>query len=132
MVRNSEGRVQIAATKREALRVTPLVVEALGLRWCLQWTTQHLFENIIVETDAEQVVKCLNGSLTLASIVNIILDCRDLLDHMHNINVVSVKRVRNLAAHALVKVAKNLGSRTWVGAVPDQVIQIICNDFVSV
>jgi len=42
--------------------------------------------------------------------------------------VCSVKRGNNAAAHGLVGVAGNIGTRTWVGNVPDQISSIICNE----
>lgn len=66
--------------------------------------------------------------LNIACIENIILDCRELMSHLHNIRVFSIKRGKNVAAHGLVGVATNLGSRSWLGYVPEPVSLIICND----
>lgn len=60
----------------------------------------------------------------IANIKNVILDCKELLSQMHNTKVLS----RNAATHGLVGVTRNLGSRTWMGNVPDPVSHIICND----
>jgi ribonuclease HI len=128
VVRNHEGAVSRAETKLESLKIDPTVAEALGLRWCLQWAKDQSFESLIVETDSEIVAKCINGSMHYANLDVIILDCLELLSGMRNSTVTSISRNRNSAAHCLVGMARNLGSRSWVGIVPDPLKSIICKD----
>lgn len=128
VVRNHEGAVSRAETKLESLKIDPTVAEALGLRWCLQWAKDQSFESLIVETDSKIVAKCINGSMHYANLDVIILDCLELLSGMRNSTVTSISRNRNSAAHCLVGMARNLGSRSWVGIVPDPLKSIICKD----
>lgn len=51
----------------------------MGVRWCLAWVLEKQFFNVIIETDAEVVVKRLYGGPVLAEIEPLILDC---LDHL--------------------------------------------------
>lgn len=51
---------------------------------------------------------------------------------MQNSSAVYIRRDSNLAAHALVGVARKLGTRTWVGSVPNPVLPIVCNESVHV
>lgn len=84
LVRNHEGAVSFAATKLERMKTSPTMAEALGLRWCLQWAKEQEFENLIIETDGEIVVKSLQGNTKLVVIDPIILDCKDILSQMQN------------------------------------------------
>ncbi|CAJ2662282.1 unnamed protein product [Trifolium pratense] len=60
--RNYEGGVLAAITKRETINSTPLVAEALGLQWCLNWILEQKLQDVVVELDSEVVVKCAYGS----------------------------------------------------------------------
>jgi ribonuclease HI len=126
--RNSEGGVLTAMTKRETIKSTPLVAEALGLRWCLNWILEQKLQDVVVELDSEIVVKCASGSLCNTDIDMIIVDCLDLLGRLTNVRIVAVKRCKNRAAHGLVGMARNVGSMLWWGNVPEPVASIICND----
>jgi hypothetical protein len=37
---NQSGVVQFSACKREAIEIDPVSAEALGVRWCLQYTAE--------------------------------------------------------------------------------------------
>lgn len=128
LTKDSGGRVLFATTKREDVRVNPLLAEALGLRWCLSWAKDQNFDTLIIESDAEMVVRCLHGQVSIASIENVVFDCRDLLSQMLNTRVLSIRRARNAAARGLVGVARNLGSKIWLRNVPVPVSHIICNE----
>lgn len=128
LVRNFEGKVSFTATKREKIRVSPLLAEVLGLRWCLQWAQEQHYKELIIETDSEIVVNCLYGLSKNACIDHLILDCKEILSYMHNTSVKSSRRTRNAAAHGMVGAAKLLGSRTWFGNVPEPVHQIVCTE----
>lgn len=129
--RNHEGAVSFAATKLESIKTNPTLAKALGLRWCLQWAKEQNHPKLIIETDAELIVKCLYGNIKLALIDSVILDCKMLLEQMCNTRIVNVRRESNAAAHALVGLAKSSGSRSWVGNVPNQIMHIICMDSTS-
>jgi ribonuclease HI len=126
IVRNDVAAVSYAAT----LKVSPMLVETLGLRWALLWLKEQHFDEVINETDAEQVIKYLKNQIKVSEISNVILDCLALLAEMEQVSVSFLSRKRNLAAHSLVGVASSVGSKSWVGNVPYQIDHIICNDFV--
>jgi hypothetical protein len=58
ILRNHVGAVIYAATKKENVQVSPLLTEALGMRWTLLWLNENNYENVVMETNDEQVVKC--------------------------------------------------------------------------
>jgi hypothetical protein len=41
-----------------------------------------------------------------------------------------ISRKNNIAAYGLVDLAKSIGTKNWMGIVPNQIHHIICNDFV--
>jgi ribonuclease HI len=132
VVRDNLGNVIFAATKLDKLQASPTLAEALALRWCLHWI---LFSNqvgqFIVESDSEVVVNCLKGVLSLSEIENIILDCSDIMSNLSNCSVAFIKRCKNSVAHRLVGVAKQVGSRSWVGYVPEPAASAVCMDLLS-
>jgi ribonuclease HI len=78
ILRNHAGAVIYAATKKEKVHISPLLAEALGMRWALLWLKENNYENVEMETDAEQVVKCFKNQIKLSEISNVILDCVEL------------------------------------------------------
>lgn len=61
LIRNHMGEVLFAATKREYLNVEPTLAEALGVRWSLILAKEQQLNKVIVESDAELVVNCINN-----------------------------------------------------------------------
>lgn len=107
---------------------SPVLAEALAIRWSLQIAKEQGLLNCIIESDAEVVVKCIKQEMVMADIDPIIQDCIELLDHLTNSCVSHVKRQLNMAAHDLVRLPSQVGSRSWVGNAPTQIQDIICKD----
>jgi len=129
--RDHQGVVQAAATKRERITCSPNLAEALGLRWCLQWVKTQNLQNVVIEMDAANVVNCIMGKLNCVEIDFIIVDCLDILVSLLNVSVVAVKRCKNKAAHALVGVARSVGTKEWIGNVPDSVSAIVISELLD-
>jgi hypothetical protein len=66
-----------------------------------------------------------SGILKLVEIENVILDCSNLLSSLCNTKVAYIGRANNMAAHSLVGVARNVGSKSWVGNVPNPTASIV-------
>jgi len=130
IVRDHRGHVQAAATKREKLKCSPTLAEAIGLRWCLQWINDQNLQNVVVEMDAESVVNCILRKLKIAEIDFIIADCLDILFRHFNVSVVYAKRSKNKEAHSLVGIARNLGSLLWFRNVPEPVSSIVLSKLI--
>jgi hypothetical protein len=79
-----------------------------------------------METDAEQVVKCLKDQIKLSEIWNVSFP----FSHLQNFSLSFIPRKKNIAAHSLVGLAKSIGTKYWMGIVPNQIYHILCNDFV--
>jgi len=45
------------------MMVSHLMVDCLGLRWCLYYSMENNLSNLSIEMDTEPVVYCLNGPL---------------------------------------------------------------------
>jgi hypothetical protein len=67
-LRNHVGAVIYAATKKEKVQISPLLAEALRMRWASLWLKENNYEYVEMETDAEQVVKCLKDQIKLSEI----------------------------------------------------------------
>jgi hypothetical protein len=124
LIRDHQGNDIYAATKFEDVRISPTLVEATGLRWSLNLAKGMRYENLAVELDAETVVQCLNVALKLAEKDTLISDCMNLMSSMINFRVSFICRPRNVAAHSLVGLAKSIGSKRWVGNVPEPTPQL--------
>jgi hypothetical protein len=128
VARNAAGLVLCSATKIELLTASPLLAECLGLRWVIDWAVEQNFSSIVFETDAESVVKCMQGALKLVEIESIVLDCLEGLSKLSNPSVESISRVSNFVAHDLACLSKFVGSCNWMGCVPDQCFSSYCKD----
>lgn len=109
------GNLQAAATKREKLKCSTTLAEALALRWCLQWINDQNLQNVVVETDAENVLSCILGKLKIIEIEFIVADCLDILFSLLNVSVVYAKKSKNKAVRLFSSQKKSLiGSLTNV------------------
>jgi hypothetical protein len=130
--RNNEGRPLFAATKRETIKLPVVAAEATSLRWCIQWIKEHHMSNVVIEMDSEIVVQCLLGKSYFDTIDLIIAECLELLFTLVIVSVIAVKRCKNIAAHGLVGIARNVGPKSWWGNVPAPISSIICNELSSI
>lgn len=130
--KDHKGDVNFAATHSENIRTSPLLAETLALRCCLDWMISSNHPGfVIIETDSESTVKCLQGKLNVAELDLVISDCIHFLFLLPNVIVAFISRTKNKAAHGLVEVAVNLSSRSWVGCTPDQIAAIVCKNSLS-
>lgn len=77
--KDGEGAITYSACKREDIVVSPLLAEALGIRWALQISAQLGISNAAILTDAETVTKCINQNLQIMEVNPVITDCLNLL-----------------------------------------------------
>lgn len=138
IMRNDRDKVFLAECKLEAISIDPSLVEAIGLRWCLQKLTEMGLRNMVIRTDATVVVDCIYRQITRAAIEPVIQDCRELLNQLSGITVQHSGRASNTDAHNLVGFSKTLGDRIW--SCPEQLCSLIprcnfsfnCNDIIPV
>lgn len=65
----------MAACKREEVDLSPMLAEALGLRWCLSVAKYLCLNKVVVESNAAAVVDCINVKAIMAVFDPIIQDC---------------------------------------------------------
>lgn len=93
--------------------ISPNLVEALSLRWCLQWIlTTNREANLLIEYDSDETVKCIKGRTQVAELEKVILDCPDIISTLSNCYI---KRTKNVVARCLVGMAQQFGPHSCVG-----------------
>jgi hypothetical protein len=117
--KNQAGDISMATCKKENIVTDPCMAEALGVRWCLQLARNQGMQSVQIQTDALVVAECILGKRTNASLEPIIVDCIELLNSFNVAAVCYIGRQNNIEAHKLVGIAKHVGSKTWMGHVPD-------------
>ncbi|XP_024626573.1 uncharacterized protein [Medicago truncatula] len=118
IIRNQRGEVVLSKCKKEEIGVDPIVAEALGVRWALQALTEHGINSVTIHSDAANVVNCINGKSSFASINMVAQDCRDLMSSLSDVCIMFISRGQNSDAHNLAALAKIVGTSTWLGAAP--------------
>ncbi|GAU32098.1 hypothetical protein TSUD_292220 [Trifolium subterraneum] len=116
--KDHNGAVLWSACKRDNIVVTPIIADALGLRWAIQTSISQGIQCLSFACDALEVVNCINSKCVVASIDPVIKDCTNLLENIPYAMVYHVSRKLNREAHDLASLARYVGSRTWMGNAP--------------
>ncbi|XP_058733791.1 uncharacterized protein LOC131605427 [Vicia villosa] len=111
---------QFAASRKEVMAVPPDLAEVLALRWSLNLALSLGFDFVLLQSDAQTVVDCVNSSVENAVIEPIAADCRMLLSRFKLGSVMFISRTLNLDSHNIVGLGHAFGSRTWIGGLPDR------------
>jgi len=80
----------------------------------LHWNT------VIVLSDSEVIVNCVNSKYVVDAIDQIIQDFQEPMLELARYQVVYVKRSLSSISHSIVKFSKDVGCRTWLGHFPSQ------------
>uniref|UniRef100_A0A803PRN0 RNase H type-1 domain-containing protein n=1 Tax=Cannabis sativa TaxID=3483 RepID=A0A803PRN0_CANSA len=73
--------------------ISPVVVEAIGVREALSWIKDHSWLSVILETDCLSVVQAIRSSVVMLSLFGkVVSDCKDLLNTLRNVSSYFVKR----------------------------------------
>jgi hypothetical protein len=84
MVHYFEGEVSFVATKFERIELFAVLAEALGTEWRLLLKKKQNLNRVIIESDDEEVVNCINGSSKFAAIDLIVLECEELFSQLES------------------------------------------------
>jgi exonuclease III/ribonuclease HI len=117
-IHDQDGRTILSCCCRENISVEPLLAEALGVRWAIQVALEQGITSISINLDALNVVNCLNNKSKFAAIELVVQDCKELMKGFSNVVVQFVSRELNVEAHTLASLARNVGSKSWLGLVP--------------
>ncbi|XP_057422060.1 uncharacterized protein LOC130715918 [Lotus japonicus] len=101
VVRDHEGECLFASVSFSPYRLSPLLAEAMGLRWALAEALRMEMDAVIVELDSTEVISCLVGRKCVANLEPIIQDCRDLAVKFISFSIIHTKREGNRVAHKL-------------------------------
>ena len=77
------------------------------------------------------MAKALFESMWLAAIENLILHCLQILAHLENTRVLYVSRICNNVAHSIVALALDVGCKSRVGNVSNEIMNSLCKDSFS-
>nr|GMD31864.1 transcription factor TCP4-like [Ipomoea batatas] len=111
VLRDHRGGVRAVGAVGKRGAVLPKEAEALAIREALSWLKDQHHDNVLVETDAQQIVMRLH--LHNSSPFGLLLhDINGLLNSFSNVNVCFVKRSANAVAHLLARDAA-LNSGIW-------------------
>lgn len=97
------------------IHVDPMLAEAMGVRWALQYATAQGIQSVEVISDALGVVNCVNKNSVVLSIEPVVYDCWKLLEKIPFVTVKHVNKELNSEAHNLASLAKIVGTKFWWG-----------------
>ncbi|CAJ2652968.1 unnamed protein product [Trifolium pratense] len=118
VLKNHDRITTFSACKCDDIAVDPIMAEALGVRWAIQFVREQGLHSVCIFSDAENVVNCIAKKVKIDAIEMVAQDCRELLSSLPNVSVLFVRRDQNIDAHNLASLARLVGNRTWVGAAP--------------
>ncbi|XP_058749860.1 uncharacterized protein LOC131622856 [Vicia villosa] len=118
VIRDPLGEVVMVATNRLPCVAPPNVAEGFGIRWALNLAKDAGLENIMLLSDALEVVDCINGVCCVAILEPIVVDCQTLFKCFHSVSVMFVGRNNVADAHKLVGLGRQIGSQSWLGFIP--------------
>jgi ribonuclease HI len=127
IVYNHMGDVVLSACRKELIDVEPVLAEAIGVRWCLQKAIEANMKDIVIASDAATVVNCINSNKSIAVIEIVIQDCKLLIEQLDRVVVTHVRRHLNSVAHGLAKFSNVVGTKLWMGVVPNSLPAALCN-----
>lgn len=132
VVRDYEGVVVGASSWQVVSLPDSEVAEALAMQKGLEFAKDMSFLNLIVESDALNVVSALNAHQQSSNYVgSIIRDCIGFKGSFRSLNFLHIRREANQAAHYLAKYAlKNLDC-IWVEETPPCISAVLAFDLLS-
>lgn len=105
----------------------------MGFYWVASLVKEKSWGNVIIEGDAQLVVKALNGEIT-RNLHNQVLinNVRHNVSSVANCSFSFCFREANMVAHKLAKwAAANVCSRVWLNECPSWISNIVSSDFSS-
>ncbi|CAK8564017.1 unnamed protein product [Lathyrus sativus] len=72
----------------------------------------------MLQLDAQAVINCINGSIFIADLDAVFVECRLLVKDFNSVILMFISRLCNLDAHHMIGIGKSLGFRTWTSHIP--------------
>ena len=127
MVRDHEGSIVAALSKRMPLPLGPLEAEAKAMHEAVTFARDVGLQDVIFETDSAILSIALNDISTApTSIDNVIQDTHHNLQAFRRTQIHHVKRIGNKPAHTLAHHAKGIDDYvTWIEEAPPCIEPIV-------
>lgn len=132
MVRDEEGNVIAALTRKLDLPLGALEIEAKALEAGIQFAEVGL-RKVVFESDSQLVISAVHGVEEAASSVkNIIHGVLQKVQGFETFDFLHTKRQGNVPAHLLAQYAQNVENMfVWLEDCPSQVVRACANDVCS-
>nr|XP_023899473.1 uncharacterized protein LOC112011331 [Quercus suber] len=120
VVRDHEGSVLAALSKRMPLPLGPLEAEAKAMHEAISFAKDIGLQDVIFETDSTTIFDALHDISTAPTCIdNIIQDTHHSLQAFRKSQILHVKRLGNKPAHTLARHAKGIDDfATWIEETP--------------
>lgn len=130
VTRDSNGKVLAARCSFHRYISNPSVAEAFGAKLCVVFGLFLGLKNVVLEGDALEVVHAISREDDDASYLgNLIGETRHLLSDFDCWAVSHVRRVRNMVAHKLAKLAVfHLRNQVWLGSFPTCLSSLVSSE----
>ena len=125
VIRDAAGKIHVACCKYLQGQYSVEEVEALAMECGLLLAKEHMLPNIILESDALNVIVNVSTAVTNGCLGHIYQGIRGLLSSFNSWKIKHVKRECNRAAHELAQYARmKEDSCYWKGVCPPMLDQI--------
>ncbi|XP_057425686.1 uncharacterized protein LOC130719055 [Lotus japonicus] len=124
VARNSDGEVMVAACSLPITTLSPLLAEAMSMRWTMQLAINLGFRRIYLEMD--HAIQ--EGRSYLSSIIH---DCRLLLSAFDYVSVSIVRRTSNTVADFMARNAETYANLVWVEEVHVAAFHLVISDVMT-
>ncbi|MCH94630.1 ribonuclease H protein, partial [Trifolium medium] len=126
VLRRDDGRCVGAATKVYHGSNDAAMAEATGLREALLWVKSQKMEKVIIEMDAESIVKAVNSRIFPRNQWGqLVRSCARNFDHHAHLSVKWVNRRGNQPTHVLARWALSEPNQLWSNNFPSCIISHI-------
>jgi len=91
-IHDERGMTIFSSCRSENITVEPLLAEVLGVRWAIHVVIEQGISSVSINSDAANVVNCLNNKSKFAAIEIVLYDCKELMSGMSNFLIQFVRR----------------------------------------
>ncbi|XP_058758355.1 uncharacterized protein LOC131631582 [Vicia villosa] len=128
-VRDKSGNFIVAGVAWDIDTLSILEAEASAIKEAIEGAIAMHLENVIFESDAQQVVQAIHSKhMDDSEFSLIIMSIRNLLHVFSNFEVNFIKRQANSVAHSLAKAVNSWTRRSVINSIPPCIQPIILNE----
>ena len=130
VIRDSCGLVVGALVERIPILISAAIVEALAYRRALYFANELSICELVCEGDAEVIIRALlSKEVVHLEYGHVLQDSLVLANDFRICNFVHIKRVGNLVAHFLARLAKSSNElQVWLEAIPEDMAPLVSRD----